>query len=47
MKLMIRPDPDIELNCVLIPVTTEHKFLSVVLDEKLTYISYMKQPKHK
>lgn len=43
----IRPDPDIHLNGVSIPVKKEHKFLGIIFDEKLTFIPHIKQLKHK
>lgn len=36
----IRPDPEIKLNGLSIPVKREHKFLGVLLDDKLTFIPH-------
>lgn len=36
----IRPDRDFELNGVSITVKKEHRFLDVVLDEKIRFIPH-------
>lgn len=41
------PDPHVQLNNVLIPLQKEHKFLGVVLDEKLAFIPHIKILKQK
>lgn len=43
----IRADPDIKLKGVSIPLKKKHKFLGVVLDEKLTFIPHIKHLKQK
>lgn len=43
----IRPDPVIKLNETPIAVKKEHKFLGVVLDDKLSFIAHLKRLKVK
>ena len=43
----VHPDPQLQLNHVLIPVVKEHKFLGIILDSKLSFLPHIKHLKKK